>query len=48
VLSRREPYRELGANHFDERKKVAVINRLTPRIQKLGYSVHLESLPAAA
>lgn len=48
MLSRREPYRELGANHFDERKKVAVINRLTRRIQKLGYSVHLESLPAVA
>jgi transposase len=48
MLSRREPYRELGGNYFDEHKKTAVINRLTHRLAKLGYSVHLETLPAAA
>jgi transposase len=47
MLSRREPYRELGSNYFDEHKKTAVINRLTRRLEKLGYSVHLETLPAA-
>jgi transposase len=48
MLSRREPYRELGSNYFDEHKKTAVINRLTRRLEKLGYNVHLETLPATA
>jgi len=42
VLSRREPYRELGGNYFDERKREAVVNRLVRRLEKLGYQVALE------
>lgn len=44
MLSRHELYRELGNNYFDERKKAAVVNRLTRRLSKLGYSVRLEPL----
>jgi transposase len=44
MLSRHEVYRELGDNYFDERKKAAVVNRLTRRLSKLGYAVRLEPL----
>jgi transposase len=48
MLSRHEVYRELGDNYFDERKKAAVVNRLSRRLSKLGYSVRLEPLVEAA
>jgi transposase len=48
MLWRHEPYRDLGANYFDERKKESIVNRLLRRIQKLGYAVSLEPLPAVA
>jgi transposase len=48
MLSRHEIYRDLGTNYFDERKKAAVVNRLTRRLSKLGYSVRLEPLLEAA
>ena len=38
ILSRREPYRDLGPNYFDERKKEATVQRLTHRLEKLGYT----------
>jgi len=41
LLTRQEPYRELGGNYFDERKRDAVTNRLVRRLQKLGYDVAL-------
>lgn len=47
MLSRREPYRELGGNYFDERKRDSVINRLTRRLEKLGFRVALEPQPVA-
>jgi len=42
ILSRREPYRDLGGNYFDERKRESVTNRLVRRLEKLGYAVALE------
>jgi transposase len=42
MLSRREPYHELGANYFDEQRRHHLVDRLTRRIQRLGYHVHLE------
>ena len=45
MLARHEPYRDLGRNYFDERKKETVINRLLHRLEKLGFSVTIE--PAA-
>ena len=47
VLSRRQPYQDLGANYYDERKRQSTVNRLTRRLQRLGYSVSLEA-PVAA
>ena len=42
MLSRQEPYRELGANYFDERRRHYTVDRLARRIEHLGYRVHLE------
>jgi transposase len=42
MLTRHEPYRELGANYFDERRQHDTVDRLTSRIEHLGYRVHLE------
>src|SRR5215475_391330 len=42
MLSRQEPYHELGANYFDERRRHDTVDRLARRIEHLGYRVHLE------
>lgn len=47
VLSRRQPYRELGGNYYDERKRESVTNRLIRRLEKLGYQVALATKPTA-
>jgi len=46
LLTRQEPYRDLGGNYFDERKRESVINRLVRRLENLGYSVALGTEPA--
>jgi transposase len=46
VLIRKEPYKELGGNYFDERRCESVVNRLGRRLAKLGYPV--VPLPCAA
>lgn len=45
LLTRQEPYQDLGANYFDERERQAVERRLVKRLQRLGYEVVLH--PAA-
>ena len=47
-LCRHEAYRELGANYFDERRRQCTVDRLTRRIARLGYRVHLEPVAASA
>jgi transposase len=48
VLNKREPYRELGNNYFDERDRQAVERRLVRRLQQLGYQVSLsQQIPAS-
>lgn len=42
VLDRREPYRELGGNYFDDRDRTAVERRLVGRLQKLGFDVTIQ------
>src|SRR5262245_62306890 len=42
MLSRQEPYHELGANYFDERRRHYTVDRLARRIEHLGYRVRLE------
>lgn len=48
VLTRREPYQDLGANYFDERDRQAVERRLVRRLEQLGYAVKLKPAEAAA
>jgi transposase len=52
VLSRHEPYQELGANYFDERQRSTTERRLVRRLENLGYEVSLKpkdgAVPIAA
>jgi len=48
MLKKHEPYHDLGATYFDERHKGKLINTMSKRIEKLGYRVTIEPLPAAA
>jgi transposase len=47
MLVRGEPYRELGANYFDERRQTHLVDQLTRRIERLEYRVTLEPVAAA-
>ncbi|MGZ3639884.1 MAG: IS110 family RNA-guided transposase [Ktedonobacterales bacterium] len=42
ILTRHEPYHDLGANYFDERDRQAVERRLVHRLEALGYTVSLQ------
>jgi transposase len=49
MLTNREPYRELGGDFFDQRKKESKINRLTRQLEKLtGATVAIQFQPDAA
>jgi transposase len=48
VLSRRDPYQDLGANYFDERDRQAVQRRLVRRLEQLGYQVTVQPATAPA
>jgi transposase len=45
---RHEPYHELGAHSFDERRRHSPVDRLAQRIERLGYRVHLEPVATTA
>jgi len=43
IIQRKEPYRELGGEYFDQRRPEATAKRLLKRLQHLGYDVsHIE------
>jgi transposase len=44
MLTRWEPYRELGAQYFDEHEREHVQRRLVHRLERLGFAVTLEAL----
>jgi transposase len=48
MLTRREAYHELGAQYFDEHQRDHVQRRLVRRLERLGYAVTLEALPATS
>jgi len=48
ILTRHEPYHDLGANYFDERDRQAVERRLVHRLEALGYTVSLQPPGSAA
>lgn len=42
VIQRQEPYRELGANYFDQQRPQPTTKRLVKRLENLGYEVALQ------
>lgn len=48
LIQRKEPYRELGGNYFDNRRPEATAKRLVSRLVQLGYTVSLQQAPAFA
>jgi len=48
LISRKEPYRELGGDYFDKRRPEATANRLIMRLQRLGFQVSVRVSPALA
>jgi len=48
IIKRKEPYRELGGNHFDESDRRAVERRLIKRLERLGNRVTVEPMAPAA
>lgn len=50
LIQRKEPYRDLGGNYFDQRRPQATAQRLVRRLEQLGFQVSLQqsSTPAAA
>ena len=48
MLRKHEPWHELGAIYLDERNKGRLLNRMTRRMERLGYRVTLEATAEAA
>jgi transposase len=48
VLTKREPYQDLGVTYFDQRARHAVERRLVRRLEALGYTVSLQPPGSAA
>jgi transposase len=42
MLTRRQPYQDLGAAYFDQREQHRVERRLVQRLERLGYEVALQ------
>jgi len=40
MLTRREPYRDLGPAHFDQHNRVRTASRLLKRLKDMGIDVH--------
>jgi transposase len=48
MLSRNEPYRDLGSDYFDQFKREHVANHLVRRLEKLGFQVSIDGQSVAA
>ena len=48
VIRRQEPYRELGAQYFDQQRPAATAKRLVKRLETLGYQVSVQPQEASA
>jgi transposase len=48
LLSRQEPYRELGGDYFDRLRPEATAKRLMKRLENLGYTITLQAPPQQA
>jgi transposase len=48
MLSRRQPYQDLGSDYFDQRKKDIKVSYLTKQLARLGFAVSLDPIPVPA
>ena len=48
MLTRRQPSHEVGAQYFDEHERDHVQRRLVRRLERLGFAVTLQALPATS
>jgi transposase len=48
MLTRHEPYHEVGAQYCDEHQRDHLQRRLVHRLERLGFAVTLEALPATS
>ena len=48
MLTRRQPYQELGGHYYDQRQKESKVSYLTKQLTKLGFVVTLDPLSIAA
>jgi transposase len=48
MLSRQEPYHELGPDFYDQRRKETKVSYFTQQLSKLGFVVSLDPAPTAA
>lgn len=44
MIKRKEPYRDLGGDYFDQRRPEATAKRLVRRLEQLGFQVSLQQL----
>lgn len=48
MLSRQEPYQDLGPDYYDQRRKDNKISYFTKQLARLGFTVQLDPVPVAA
>jgi len=48
MLSKQQPYQDLGADFYDQRRKESKVTHLTKQLARLGFVVQLDPLPATA
>jgi transposase len=48
LIKRKEPYRELGGNYFDQHNVEATRQHLVKRLERLGYQVTLSQVDSHA
>jgi len=48
MLSRQEPYQDLGADYYDQRRQATKVAYFTQQLSKLGFVVTLDPAPTAA
>lgn len=48
MLSKQQPYQDLGSEYYDQRRKESKVTYFTKQLTRLGFTVQLEPLPAAA
>ncbi|MGG1756989.1 transposase, partial [Geobacillus stearothermophilus] len=46
ILTRKEPYRELGADYWDRQREARIVRQTVKRLEGLGYEVKLEKTSA--